>query len=1352
MSAAQPPPRQSKLAPAPTLPPLNRQPSSSTSHSHSSSGSSHSSHSSHSSVIARKRQEAFGSSAQEEEAHAITRPAWSAIAILALVALSHLAGLHLFTSGFLLRRDEVTGVATCDTASPRSLPAPPRSSDEADLWAWDAAIEEQGECTLPAAFDRAVVLIIDALRYDFIAPIETPSGSVEGSADVPAWSPSPHYHSHFLTPSELDTQARTASSSGSPSGSFLAHFLSDAPTTTLQRLKGLTTGTLPTFIDAGSNFGGEAIGEDNWLKQFRSLALQQAYGSTNATGPAHLGFMGDDTWLKVYPQLFDRDWTHFYDSFNVEDLHTVDNGVREKLLPFFDSSRADLANWRLLVAHTLGLDHVGHRHTPAHPLMTAKLRQMDTFVKEILAGLPEDALFILAGDHGMDAQGDHGGEGELEVGSGLWIYSKRSTGFSASSATTTELDEFTRDVQALSAASETSEHQGPPAKRFFPPLGSLLKHRSIPQVDLVPSLSLLLGTPPPFGNLGSVTPELFPPSSTPSGGEDPSRLLRALRINARQIRRYLKSSGPDLQAFSAELEATYLKALKLDAAAMGLSKPAKKSDEYYQTRRRALVAYQTYNRLALHRARSVWAVFSDVKIVLGLILLIASIAMVLKFILLARRNGVKTYDLARRVGKHFGVGGVTLGIASALLRGLGSVVTIPVLPTEGLSLLHTITSATIFGGQVAVIFSRFTGLGEGEGPPTQETAEEVKQAYQSASSARSFASARSVAAKKSGAGERAVATTTPHTGFSWAKDLLAFSPVLAHSLIFASNSLVVWEDSIVHALLVSVLLYRAWAGYSKGSWLLELSEKQGKSAGSAAAGATSPRAIATRSRQRIPYFMGGAVLLVRLVKLIHVCREEQAPLCTSSTFHLRPLSVLLDPATSTLSCVAPLSILAMTYVLSSYFLPLILRSSLAQSKSDTGLVKFWCEWIFRTSLMLGSGWWIIDWIGEGLVSNVGGGAASAAGVANGGAIPAQAGKGAILQWGKNLIARVDFALVVLIGMAIWFFAPLCLEVKEEEPSAVPRPTSSSTTSAPLPSPPATTADQAPAQRKVHLLGFSNAFGSNYLLFLSLALALCWIVTPPAGQLTLGATFLILILLAEVGDAERDLLALERLIGPAATATGSASANNRSSLSTRTPSTLEIVTLHLFSHLIFFSTGHQATFLSIQWRSAFIGWEIVTYPWSPLLVVLNSFAPMVLLGSGLALPLLVSWNLAPLPRAAPPPPPTSASASPSASSSAQGQAGQPLSAPPQAPSQRMRTPLSLLLSSLTLLLSTSLLTLSSALFATLFRRHLMLFKIWAPRYMLAGITLLGVDLSVLGAFAAWMIVAGKVGVTLGSGFE
>jgi predicted AlkP superfamily pyrophosphatase or phosphodiesterase len=36
----------------------------------------------------------------------------------------------------------------------------------------------------------------------------------------------------------------------------------------MQRLKGLTTGSLPTFIDVGSNFGSSAISEDSIPKKW----------------------------------------------------------------------------------------------------------------------------------------------------------------------------------------------------------------------------------------------------------------------------------------------------------------------------------------------------------------------------------------------------------------------------------------------------------------------------------------------------------------------------------------------------------------------------------------------------------------------------------------------------------------------------------------------------------------------------------------------------------------------------------------------------------------------------------------------------------------------------------------------------------------------------------------------------------------------------------------------------------------------------------------------------------------------------------------------------------------------------
>lgn len=54
-----------------------------------------------------------------------------------------------------------------------------------------------------------------------------------------------------------------------PQNTRLLKLVADAPTTTLQRLKGITTGSLPTFIDIGSNFATAEINEDNIIDQVR---------------------------------------------------------------------------------------------------------------------------------------------------------------------------------------------------------------------------------------------------------------------------------------------------------------------------------------------------------------------------------------------------------------------------------------------------------------------------------------------------------------------------------------------------------------------------------------------------------------------------------------------------------------------------------------------------------------------------------------------------------------------------------------------------------------------------------------------------------------------------------------------------------------------------------------------------------------------------------------------------------------------------------------------------------------------------------------------------------------------------
>ena len=51
------------------------------------------------------------------------------------------------------------------------------------------------------------------------------------------------------------------------SAGWLVRFVADAPTATMQRVKALTTGGLPTFFDISRSFTAAELAEDNLIDQ-----------------------------------------------------------------------------------------------------------------------------------------------------------------------------------------------------------------------------------------------------------------------------------------------------------------------------------------------------------------------------------------------------------------------------------------------------------------------------------------------------------------------------------------------------------------------------------------------------------------------------------------------------------------------------------------------------------------------------------------------------------------------------------------------------------------------------------------------------------------------------------------------------------------------------------------------------------------------------------------------------------------------------------------------------------------------------------------------------------------------------
>lgn len=261
----------------------------------------------------------------------------------------------------------------------------------------------------------------------------------------------------------------------------------------MQRLKGITTGSLPTFIDVGSNFASDELIEDNLLSQITSSGL-------NVT------FMGDDTWMGLFPNSFHRSYP--FPSFDVWDINTVDRGVEHHIV-----SEIKKPDWSLLIAHCLGVDHTGHRYGPNHPTMALKLKEMNSLIEEIIHNMNSQTLLLVMGDHGMTRSGDHGGDSPDEVNAGFFAYSP-------------EWNVKLHDS----------------------------KTQVVSQVDLVPTLSLLMGIPIPYSNLGSLILDLAFPEQLwkefrPS--EDHVRLITlsyfadALHLNTKQIWRYLQTYSRD---------------------------------------------------------------------------------------------------------------------------------------------------------------------------------------------------------------------------------------------------------------------------------------------------------------------------------------------------------------------------------------------------------------------------------------------------------------------------------------------------------------------------------------------------------------------------------------------------------------------------------------------------------------------------------------------------------------------------------------------------------------------------------------------------------------------------------------
>ncbi|OOO05777.1 UPF0642 domain-containing protein [Aspergillus oryzae] len=371
-----------------------------------------------------------------EIAMKVARSKWTILIANILVPISILV----FSSGFFPYKTLLTGFATHEHTIGGQIP--------------------------PGVFDKVIFMVVDALRSDFVYS----------------------QHSGFLF-----TQSLIRSGAALP---FTAY--ASAPTVTMPRLKAITTGSVPSFLDvilniAEADTSSTLMHQDTWLAQLKAKG-------------GKLVMYGDDTWLKLFPGMFHRaDGTT---SFFVSDFTEVDNNVTRHI-----PNELLQDDWSAFIMHYLGLDHIGHKAGPNSPYMITKQHEMDSVVSMVYTALEQEkhlktTLFVLCGDHGMNEAGNHGGSSVGETSPALLFISPK--------------------FQRLETRNDS------PTEEF----SDLQYYHTVEQTDITPTLAGLLGLPIPLNSLGVFIPELLA-----MWDHGPHRIHMLLE-NAKQLLGAVKGSFP----------------------------------------------------------------------------------------------------------------------------------------------------------------------------------------------------------------------------------------------------------------------------------------------------------------------------------------------------------------------------------------------------------------------------------------------------------------------------------------------------------------------------------------------------------------------------------------------------------------------------------------------------------------------------------------------------------------------------------------------------------------------------------------------------------------------------------------
>eukprot|EP00884_Botryococcus_braunii_P021643 jgi/Botrbrau1/8162/Bobra.357_2s0008.1 len=444
----------------------------------------------------------------------------------------HTCSIMLFSSGYMNSRVSLSNIAV------RRCPP------------WDALA---GSRRPP---DKLAIIVIDGLRSDFVIRSERFSRI----HNIPV----------------METLQTAASMMDG--AAVLANLQAEAPTTTAQALKTFLTGSPPLFVDIGKSLSASVLVEDNLMWQLQAAGKKMV-------------FMGDDTWTKLLPHTFTK--AKAMASLNIQESDTVDEAIWQDL-PAALSGEGE--PWDVLVAHFLGIDHVGHTFDCGSPQMAAKVSQLDHRMEHVInlllnrggpGDLHENTLLLIMGDHGLTWGGDHGGGSIEEVETAL----------------------FALHVGRGNASLPLPSRQGATWDRSRPPWAPQqqscsIKHEQGPpevrQLDLAATIAVMMGIAIPFSNIGQVSIPLW--SLTGNTGPGP-----AFAENAKQVATYLEA----YMRTGAPLPRSAVQKMATDVCS-GL--------QISQNASQCMLKHQRYLKAAEDLARKQWTTYSLLHMVAGLLL------------------------------------------------------------------------------------------------------------------------------------------------------------------------------------------------------------------------------------------------------------------------------------------------------------------------------------------------------------------------------------------------------------------------------------------------------------------------------------------------------------------------------------------------------------------------------------------------------------------------------------------------------------------------------------------------------------------------------------------------------------